>query len=294
MNKKREYIYAGISIALWSTTATVTKLLLGNLNSMQILVVGSFFAFIFLLIVNLIKGSLKDLKTYKIKDYLQITGMGILGTFLYNLFLYLGINTLQASQAFIINYLWPIMTVVFACIILKEKKTIKKIVAIILSFLGVTIVTANGDILNVEKNSIIGAGYCILAAISYGLFSVLNKQKTYNKYLSMMLFYLVSFIISLLYIVVSKNRFTIEINQLIGLLWIGIFTSATAFTFWALALEKGDTAKISNLAYITPFLSLIWTFLLLNEQFSIYSVMGLVIIVLGIVIQMREKGEKIK
>lgn len=126
MNKKREYIYAGISIALWSTTATVTKLLLGNLNSMQILVVGSFFAFIFLLIVNLIKGSLKDLKTYKIKDYLQITGMGILGTFLYNLFLYLGINTLQASQAFIINYLWPIMTVVFACIILKEKMTIKK------------------------------------------------------------------------------------------------------------------------------------------------------------------------
>lgn len=294
MNKKREYIYAGISIALWSTTATVTKLLLGNLNSMQILVVGSFFAFIFLLIVNLIKGSLKDLKTYKIKDYLQITGMGILGTFLYNLFLYLGINTLQASQAFIINYLWPIMTVVFACIILKEKMTIKKIVAIILSFLGVTIVTANGDILNVEKNSIIGAGYCILAAISYGLFSVLNKQKTYNKYLSMMLFYLVSFIISLLYTVVSKNRFTIETNQLIGLLWIGIFTSATAFTFWALALEKGDTAKISNLAYITPFLSLIWTFLLLNEQFSIYSVMGLVIIVLGIVIQMREKGEKIK
>lgn len=294
MNKKREYIYAGISIALWSTTATVTKLLLGNLNSMQILVVGSFFAFIFLLIVNLIKGSLKDLKTYKIKDYLQITGMGILGTFLYNLFLYLGINTLQASQAFIINYLWPIMTVVFACIILKEKMTIKKIVAIILSFLGVIIVTANGDILNVEKNSIIGAGYCILAAISYGLFSVLNKQKTYNKYLSMMLFYLVSFIISLLYTVVSKNRFTIETNQLIGLLWIGIFTSATAFTFWALALEKGDTAKISNLAYITPFLSLIWTFLILNEQFSIYSVMGLVIIVLGIVIQMREKGEKIK
>lgn len=29
---KKEYIYAGISIFLWSTTATVTKLLLGSLN----------------------------------------------------------------------------------------------------------------------------------------------------------------------------------------------------------------------------------------------------------------------
>ena len=288
---KKEYIYAGISIGLWSTTATVTKLLLGSLNSMQILVVGSFFAFIFLLVVNLIKGNLKELKKYKIKDYLQIAGIGIFGTFLYNLFLYLGIDTLQASQAFIINYLWPIMTVVFACIILKEKVTTKKILAIILSFIGVIIVTANGDILNIQKNSVIGAGYCILAAVSYGLFSVLNKKKAYNKFLSMMLFYLVSFIISLAYILISKNGFEIETNQLIGLLWIGIFTSATAFTSWALALEKGDTAKISNLAYITPFLSLIWTSLLLNEQFSIYSVTGLIVIVLGIFIQLKEKSK---
>lgn len=285
---KKEYIYAFVSILLWSTTATVTKLLLGSLNSMQILVVGSFLAFAFLLIINLIKGNFKELKKYKIKDYIQIAGIGVFGTFLYNLFLYLGINTLQASQAFIINYLWPIMTVIFACIILKEKITIKKVLAIILSFIGVVIVTANGDILDVGKNSIIGAMYCILAAISYGLFSVLNKKKNYNKYLSMMLYYLVSFIISLIYIIISKNIFEIQVNQLLGLFWIGIFTSATAFTSWAIALEKGDTAKISNLAYITPFLSLIWTSLLLKEDFSIYSVIGLIVIVFGIFIQIRE------
>ena len=110
---KKEYIYAMISIFLWSTTATVTKLLLGNLNSMQILVISSLLAFVFLLVVNLIKGNLKKLKEYNLKDYLQIFAIGILGTFLYNLFLYLGIDTLEASQAFIINYLWPIMTILF-------------------------------------------------------------------------------------------------------------------------------------------------------------------------------------
>ena len=59
---KKQYIYAFVSIFLWSTTATVTKLLLGNLNSMQILLIGSLFAFIFLFIINLIKGNFKDLK----------------------------------------------------------------------------------------------------------------------------------------------------------------------------------------------------------------------------------------
>ena len=49
---KKQYVYAGVSILLWSTTATVTKLLLSSINSMQILLFGSLFASIFLLIVN--------------------------------------------------------------------------------------------------------------------------------------------------------------------------------------------------------------------------------------------------
>lgn len=289
MYMKKEYFYAGLSIFLWGTTATVTKLLLGTLNSMQILTISSFFAFAFLFILNAVKGNLKELKKYKWKDYLQTSMIGILGTFLYNLFLYLGIDTLLASQAFIINYLWPIMTVIFACIILKEKITIRKVIAIILSFVGMIIVTTNGNIKGIGPDNLRGAAFCVLAAISYGLFSVLNKYKGYNKYLSMMLYYLTSFIISFIYIIFTRNFFELQFTQLLGLLWIGIFTSAIAFTSWALALEKGDTAKVSNLAYITPFLSLIWTYLLLKEPFSIYSVLGLAVIILGIFIQIKGK-----
>ena len=291
---KKEYIYAMISILLWSTTATVTKLLLGNLNSMQILVVGSFFAFVFLFVINLIKGNLKQLKDYKIKDYLQIAGIGLLGTFLYNLFLYLGISKMQASQAFILNYLWPIMTVIFACVILKEKMTFRKALAIVLSFVGVIIVTSNGNLLNIEKENILGALYCILAAISYGLFSVLNKKQNYNKYTSMMLFYLTSFCISLVYTLFTKEVFTPALNQFLGLLWIGIFTSATAFTSWAIALEKGDTARISNMAYITPFLSLVWTSVILKEKLNIFSIIGLIIIIIGIFIQIKNNERNSK
>lgn len=286
---KKEYIYAGISIFLWSTTATVTKLLLGSLNSMQILAVSSFFAFIFLLILNLFKKKLNELKKYKIKDYLQIAGMGALGVFLYYLFLYLGTNKMLASQAFILNYLWPMMTVVFACIILKEKMTLRKILAIVLSFVGVIIVTANGNLLNIDNNTLIGALFCILAAISYGLFSVLNKYKGYDKYASMMLYYLTTFIICIIYLLITRTTINIGIGQAGGLLWSGIATSAIAFTTWALALQKGDTAKISNLAYITPFLSLVWTYFFLKENISIYSVLGLVVIVLGIFIQLKDK-----
>lgn len=291
---KKEYVYAMISILLWSTTSTITKLLLKNLDSMQILLISSFFAFIFLFIVNIFKGYLKELKNYTIKDYSEIAILGTLGTFLYNLFLYLGINTLQASQAFILNYLWPIMIVIFACLILKEKITKRKIIAILLSFAGVILVTTNGDICNVEINSIIGMIYCILAAVSYGLFSVLNKKKNYNNYVSMMLFYFTSFCISLIYSLITKKIFIPEFNQLLGLLWRGVFTCAIAFTSWAIALKEGNTTKISNLAYITPFISLVWTSMILKENIKISSIVGLIIIILGIFIQMNNKKDMYK
>ena len=291
---KKEYICAIISVLLWSTTATISKLLLGSLDSMQILLVSSLFSFLFLLIINCFNGSIKEIKKYKPKDYLIIFALGVIGIFLYDLFFYLGINAMQASQAFIINYLWPIMTVLFACIILKEKFTIRKIIAIIISFIGVIIVSSNGNLLSIEKSSLMGTIYCLLAALLYGLFSVLNKKQNYNKYTSMMLFYFNSTIISLIYVIATKRFFVPELSQTLGLLWIGIFTSAIAYTSWALALAKGDTARISNIAYLTPFISLVWIGIVLKEKISFYSVLGLIIIVLGIFIQMKNKKEESK
>ena len=164
--------------------------------------------------------------------------------------------------------------------------TFRKSIAIFLSFIGVIIVTSNGNLLNIRRETVIGAMFCILAAISYGLFSVLNKKKNYNKFLSMMLFYTTSFVVSLVYTFFSKETFIPQVNQLVGLLWIGVLTSATAFTCWALALEKGETAKISNLAYITPFISLIWTSLVLKEVITVYAILGLVVIIGGILLQL--------
>ena len=43
---------------------------------------------------------------------------------------------------------------------------------------------------------------------------------------------------------------------------------------------------IANLAYLTPFVSLILTHFVLGEKITVFSVLGLVLIVTGIIIQM--------
>ena len=58
-----------------------------------------------------------------------------------------------------------------------------------------------------------------------------------------------------------------------------------SYIFWFKALEYGDTSVVSHALYLTPFLSLVYIALFLGEQILISSIVGLVIIVSGIVLQ---------
>ena len=286
---KKSYFFAGVSILFWSTVATITKLLLNGLDNFQVLWVSSFFAGIFLFAVNIFNGKIKKLKKYTVKDYLVSILIGLPGTFFYYVFYYAGTDVLEASQAFIINYMWPIMSVVFACILLREKMTFKKGVAIAVSFLGVGIVTGK-DLLspNTDKSVISGIAACFLGAVSYGVFTALNKKFHYDKMISMMMNFFVTFVMTSIINAASGSLFVPSGIQAVGFAWNGIFTMAIACTAWAIALDKGNTAKISNLAYITPFLSLVWTWLILNDEGikNPNSLIGLCVIVAGIFIQL--------
>ena len=289
---KKEYLFAGVSIFCWSTVATITKLLLGTYNNFQVLWISAFFAGLFLLGVNLITGNIRKLKEFRPKDYLISMAIGFPGTFLYYVFYYAGTAQMPASQAFIVNYLWPIMSVVFACIVLKQKLTVKKAAAILLSFLGVGISMAD-RFGNMDQNFLLGAIFCALGAVSYGVFTAFNTKFGYDKRISMMLNYGVTFVITSIINWVNGDLFIPSAIQCLGFAWNGMFTMAVAATLWVMALRIGKTEKISNLAYITPFVSMLWTALILHEKITVYSIVGIVVIVSGVLLQMSKSKNKI-
>ena len=290
-NMKKSYFYAGVSIFCWSTVATTCKLLLGEINSAQLLWMNSLIAGLFLLIVNICNGNFRIHRQYKIKDYLIMAAIGLPGTFFYYIFYYSGTDILPASQAFVINYLWPIMSVLFACIILRERLTLRKIVAIIISFLGVAIVIGN-SIKGFDTKTLLGAIYCILGAVSYGVFTALNQKMNYNKTMTLMVSYFATFIITTVMNYINSDLFLAKFGQMAGFLWNGIFAVAIANLCWVTALKKGETAKISNLAYITPFVSSVWTAVFLKEKTTVNLIAGLLVIILGIFIQMKDSDKK--
>ena len=260
---KKSYIFAFVSILLWSTMATASKLLLDSMSGMQVLCISSLFAALFLFVLGLCNGKVRAMRTLLAKDYLKMIVAGLPGTFLYYTFYYIGAARLPASQAFIINYLWPIMSVVFACVLLKEKMTARKGIAIVLSFVGVIIVTG-GDLLHLNTQTAVGIGGCVLGAVSYGVFTSLNQKWRYDTQTATMVAFGATFVIALAVHLISGDVFVPPVTQTAVLALNGILSFAIPTMCWILALSGGNTAKISNLAYITPFLSLVWTSLLLT------------------------------
>ena len=78
----------------------------------------------------------------------------------------------------------------------------------------------------------------------------------------------------------------IEGTQWLGIIWLGVIIDAVAYLLWALALKGVEnTAKIANLAYLTPFLSLVVSTIVLKEQVQMRAIIALIFIVGGILLQ---------
>lgn len=282
---KKNYAYALGAFFMWSTASAITKMLLTNVPILETLSISGAFAFLFLLILNIINGTIKEVKKYSVKDYFAMAGFGFLGVFMYSALYYYGLTQLTSQEACILNYLWPIMLVMFSAIILKEKITVAKAVAIFCSFLGI-IIMSTGSRNSTTGNSTLGILSCIIAAACYGLFSVLIKKADYNQNITMMVIWFSAAICSTVLGLLTETWKPIESTQWLGIIWIGVFDHAVAYLLWALALRNVDnTAKFANLAYLTPFLSLVVSAVVLKEKIQIRDLIALIFIVGGILLQ---------
>lgn len=291
---KKNYIYAIIAVLIWSTMAAMVKKVLYDIPNLEALSISSFFAFIFLLIINLKNGVLKEMKKYSVKDYGIMSGLGFIGLFLYSALYYYGLAKLTSQEACILNYLWPIMLVVFSCIILKEKLTLTKGIAMLCSFVGILILSLGNGSFSSE-NTTFGIISCIIAAACYGLFSVLNKKADYNQNISMMIIWIVVAVCAMVSGLMTETWVPIKGTQWLGILWIGIATDAVAYLLWALALKGvNNTAKIANLAYLTPFLSLVVSAIFLKEKVQLRAFIALLFIIGGIFLQNIYESIRIK
>ncbi len=285
-DQKKAYLYACIVVLLWSTVASAFKLTLRHLDFIQLLFYASFISLFILFIIMIAQSKLSLLRTYSKKDYLRSALLGFLNPFLYYMVLFKAYSLLPAQQAISLNYTWAIQIVLLSIPLLGQKPTFKSICAVIISYIGVVIISTGGNFLTLHFTNLNGVLLALGSAVVWALFWIYNIKDKRDAVAKLFLNFLCGFIILLVFVLLTKKSLATKIPGLTGATYVGIFEMGITFILWLKALKLSrTTAQVSNLIYLTPFLSLVVINITLGERILISTIIGLIFIISGILLQ---------
>ena len=285
-NQPKAYSLALISIVFWSTMGTGFKLTLNYLNPAMLLLIATFTAFVFLGIVVMAKGKFDVLKTITLKQTLNSALMGLFNPFMYYLVLFEAYNRIPAQEGVALNYIWPVMLVVFSIIFLKQKINRLRLLAIVVSFVGTLVIAMHGNFTEFKFSNTTGVILAIGSALFWASFWIINLKDPREAIVKMFVNFAFGAGYILAWNIYKQNIEIPSINGIVGAIYIGVFEMGLTFVLWLTALKLStNTARVSNLVFISPFVSLMLVSVFVGEKILPSTIIGLAIIVSGIVLQ---------
>jgi drug/metabolite transporter (DMT)-like permease len=283
---KSAYPYALLAILCWSTISTAFKLSLRYQSPEQLVLYASFISIIvLLLIICLQKKSILIFHNTKM-DYLFSAILGFLNPFLYYTVLLNAYDRLPAQEAQALNYIWVVMLVILSIPILKQKPKFYDISGVIISFTGAVVIATRGNFKSLHFAEPLGVGLALLSTLIWAFFWLYNVRDKRDEVVKLLWNFAFGVVFILIYNMVTGQISFPNLNALLGAVYIGTFEMGLTFVLWLNALSKAkSTARITNLVFITPFLSLLIINKVLHETITFSTIGGLLLIIGGIMWQ---------
>ncbi len=217
---------------------------------------------------------------------------GILGTIALVCIFY-AIKNMPLNISTVIQYTYPIFISIFAGVLINEKITKNLIIASITGWLGILIILNPYQLssLNIEldKFTVLIA---FLGSISTALAYITVKKLSSTEDIFIIIKYFPLISVITLSPIVFFNWVTPNINDLIWIIGIGMFTQAGQ-TFLTIGLKKLPTSEAARINYLQVLFGSLWGILFFNELININFIFGAVLVLLGTIISTSKKLKKI-
>lgn len=293
-DQRRAVFYALTAVMFWSTVATAFKLSLQYLSTTELLLYSTFFSTLVLGIILIWQGKFRLVFKSTRQDILLSLLLGFLSPFLYYLILFEAYDRLPAQQAQPINYTWAIMLALLSVPLLKHKINARQWLALVISYFGVVVISTEGKPLELNFTDSFGVFLALVSTVVWSLYWIFNTRDQRDPVVGLFVNFICSLPFMLIYYFIMETPRLIPLEGMLGAAYVGLFEMGICFVLWLLAMKLTDnTARISNLIFLSPFLSLVFIHFILGEHIVTGTYIGLLLIVSGLLIQ-RVKPAKSK
>lgn len=278
------HLFALFTTLVWGSCFVLTKVMLNAFTPIQIIPLRMGLAYLAL-------WALRP-KTLKLpwKDELMFILIGITGGSVYFFLQNTAAAHTSAANVSILVSMSPIITVILAQFFSRRGEKLGKWVYMgaVVAIAGVIMVVLNGTL--TFHLSPLGDLLALAAALMWAAYSILIKKYTerYDNFLVTRRVFLWAFLTSVPLMLITDGMpsltplFT-QPSILLSWLFLGVFGNAVCFALWNIAFKNLGVVITNNYLYATPFVTVVVGWLLLGEKISLMSILGAVLITLGVI-----------
>lgn len=248
---RRATLVGSGAIGLWATLALATTLT-GAVP--PFLMVGLTFSVAALLMLSKwIAAGEPVLK--KLAWPARVWALGIYGLFGYHALYFLALKTAPAVEANLVNYLWPLLIVLFSALLPGERLRWFHVAGAALGLAGAAVLTLGGGRLALSWDFALGYGAALGCALVWSSYSVLSRRFGEVPSDSVGGFCAATAVLGFAAHALFEQTLWPRGWEWAAVAALGLGPVGLAFYLWDHGMKRGDIRALGALSYATPLLS---------------------------------------
>lgn len=191
-----------------------------------------------------------------LKQGLPVWALGVGGLFGYHALYFAALRLAPPAEAGLVNYLWPLLIVLFSALLPGERLRAAHIAGALLGFAGVAVLIAGKGALDARPEHLPGYLCSLAAAFVWGAYSVLSRRFGEVPTDAVAGFCLATSALSLAaHLAFETTVWPEGATQWLAILALGIGPVGAAFYVWDIGMKRGDIRLLGVASYAAPVLS---------------------------------------
>ena len=290
MNKA--YYFVILTALLFSTMEVACKVAGNNLDPFQLTFLRFLIGGLILLPFGIAEMKKKGIKL-EAKDLLKLLGVGTIGIPISMVLFQIGIMNNNASSASVMFSINPLFTMVCAHLLTSEKVTKQRLLALMVGIVGLVFIIRPWDVQ--EGNTVFGAAMLLLAAITFGFYTVTGKmvsQKIGSVAQAAISFLLGAAVLLVVIILMGRPVLDGVADNIPIVLYTGIFVTGLGYYAYFTSIKLSDATTGSFAFFLKPAVAPIIAVIILKETILWNTFVGIGFILIASYMNIRFQKKK--